>query len=353
VAAAARAHKVMRGEARDGFVARLNPSLTALLNATYLGGTGFDQIYALAVHPVSGEVLVGGQTASNDLPCTVASGRCGAGAQDHNDGSFAGFIARFDATLSFLQQSTYAGGAGTDFIASIAVNPVSGDVVAAGNTTSTDLPCTVAGGSCGNGAQKDFAGGLVDGMVVRLGPDLTLGDATPNPIAFVAQSGVPVSSLRISAPVQVTGFAGTVQVYVEGQLGSAYCISSANNCGCNVSGGFVTERGTISEGQFACVRQVSAPVANEVTRTILHAGGGAGTFRVVTGTPFGGGGCSLDVDGNNAVDALTDGMLLMRAMFGFTGTAATDGAVGPNAARGDWTAIRAYLNGNCGMNFAP
>jgi hypothetical protein len=63
--------------------------------------------------------------------------------------------------------------------------------------------------------------------------------------------------------------------------------------------------------------------------------------------------CSLDVDGNGAQDALTDGLLILRAMFGLTGTAVTNGAVGSGASRADWTALRAYLNGNCGANFPP
>jgi hypothetical protein len=62
--------------------------------------------------------------------------------------------------------------------------------------------------------------------------------------------------------------------------------------------------------------------------------------------------CSLDVDGNSAVDALTDGLLLMRAMFGLTGSAVTQGAVAGNGTRKDWASIRGFLNNQCGGNFA-
>jgi hypothetical protein len=64
-------------------------------------------------------------------------------------------------------------------------------------------------------------------------------------------------------------------------------------------------------------------------------------------------GCSLDVDGNGAIDPLTDGLLLFRAMFGLTGTAATVGATGIGATRASWQKVRAYMNGNCGTDFAP
>ena len=63
--------------------------------------------------------------------------------------------------------------------------------------------------------------------------------------------------------------------------------------------------------------------------------------------------CTLDVDGNGAQDALTDGLIVIRALFGLTGTAVTNNAIGDNnPTRSDWTAIRTYLNTNCGASFA-
>ena len=66
-----------------------------------------------------------------------------------------------------------------------------------------------------------------------------------------------------------------------------------------------------------------------------------------------GGGCTLDVDGNGAQDALTDGLMILRAMFGLTGTSVTNGAVGLGASRTTWAQIRPYLNGSCAGNFSP
>ena len=72
--------------------------------------------------------------------------------------------------------------------------------------------------------------------------------------------------------------------------------------------------------------------------------------------------CTLDIDGDGSVDALTDGLIMLRAMFGLTGSAVTFGAIGPNATRSAWMAavnptvdnsIRLYLNSVCGRNFAP
>lgn len=63
--------------------------------------------------------------------------------------------------------------------------------------------------------------------------------------------------------------------------------------------------------------------------------------------------CTLDVDGSGTLDAATDGAILLRAMLGLTGNAVTAGLSTSGAARADWTALRAYLNANCGGTFAP
>ena len=45
--------------------------------------------------------------------------------------------------------------------------------------------------------------------------------------------------------------------------------------------------------------------------------------------------------------------MLLRAMFGLTGTAVTSNAVASTAKRATWQQIQPYLNGNCGANFLP
>ena len=52
----------------------------------------------------------------------------------------------------------------------------------------------------------------------------------------------------------------------------------------------------------------------------------------------------LDVDGNGDADALTDGLLVLRRMFGFIDTALTAGAVGPGCSRCTAEEIEAYLD---------
>ncbi len=70
----------------DAFVAKLNPLGNALTFSTFLGGTGADQANAIAVD-VNGNIFLGGQTGSFDLP-TVGP------IQAHNVGGVTGWVSR-------------------------------------------------------------------------------------------------------------------------------------------------------------------------------------------------------------------------------------------------------------------
>lgn len=62
---------------------------------------------------------------------------------------------------------------------------------------------------------------------------------------------------------------------------------------------------------------------------------------------------ALDADGSGEVSLLNDGLILMRAMIGLTGSAALEGAINPTATRTNWAQVRAYLNAKCGASFGP
>ena len=51
----------------------------------------------------------------------------------------------------------------------------------------------------------------------------------------------------------------------------------------------------------------------------------------------------LDIDGDEEAKALTDGLLLIRYLFGFSGNSLTSGAVGEGAKRGSAERIVAYI----------
>lgn len=91
-----------------------------------------------------------------------------------------------------------------------------------------------------------------------------------------------------------------------------------------------------------------APLINGAVTTTAPLAGAARVNSLVSAMRING---SLDIDGNGVIDSQSDGLLILRAMLGFTGTAVTNGALGnPPRTRGDWASIRAYLNSQCGMN---
>lgn len=53
---------------------------------------------------------------------------------------------------------------------------------------------------------------------------------------------------------------------------------------------------------------------------------------------------TLDADGDGAGNALTDGVLILRYMFGMTGALLTEGAIGAGATRSTADAVIAYLD---------
>ena len=58
--------------------------------------------------------------------------------------------------------------------------------------------------------------------------------------------------------------------------------------------------------------------------------------------------CNMDIDGDGKVLPTTDGLILMRAMMGMTGTAVSSAAA-PGSPRSDWLIIRQFLVNACGM----
>jgi hypothetical protein len=53
-----------------------------------------------------------------------------------------------------------------------------------------------------------------------------------------------------------------------------------------------------------------------------------------------------DIDDDGEVNALTDGVILLRYLFGITDSTLTEGAIGPNAQRDTHQSIVDYLDEN-------
>jgi len=99
----------------DAFVAKLNPAGSALIYSTYLGGTGSDYGYAIALDG-SSNAYVTGYTISTNFPTTAGALRRVFG------GSYDAFVAKLNGAGSALVYSTYLGGAGTEIGYDVAVD---------------------------------------------------------------------------------------------------------------------------------------------------------------------------------------------------------------------------------------
>ena len=115
----------------DAFVAKINPSGSALVYSTYLGGDGIDGGAAIAVEP-SGNVVVTGFTSSASFPTFRPLQQANGG------GSFDAFVARIDQQ-GRLNYSTYLGGRGSDSGFGVAVDS-SGAAYVMGLTDSPNFP---------------------------------------------------------------------------------------------------------------------------------------------------------------------------------------------------------------------
>ncbi len=123
----------------DHFVAKLNPTGSALVYATYLGGTeaeGFNQ-GAVALD-TSGNAYVAGNTHSPDFPTTAGSFQPNNNNPNQGFTSFDGYVVKLSSTGT-LVYSTYLGGSFFDGIYAIDVD-AQGNAYVTGTTQSGNFP---------------------------------------------------------------------------------------------------------------------------------------------------------------------------------------------------------------------
>jgi len=149
----------------DAFVTEFNPTGTALIYSTYLGGKNADVGYALALDS-SGNIYVTGYTFSTNFPITAGAFQTTLGAQT------SGFVSKLNSTATALLYSTYLGGSATGTSAcpacatGIAVDSA-GNAYVVGLTWETNFPTTAGA------YQPSFAGGFHDAFVTKLNPSGT------------------------------------------------------------------------------------------------------------------------------------------------------------------------------------
>jgi hypothetical protein len=130
--------------ASTAFVAKMNPTGTALVYATYLGGSTNDYANAIAVDS-SGDAYIAGETESADFPTTTGAFQTSSG----NGGTFfTGFVTEINPNGTALVYSTFLGGTDSQFDAPTGENARgialdgNGDAFVVGYTASPDFPVT-------------------------------------------------------------------------------------------------------------------------------------------------------------------------------------------------------------------
>ena len=221
----------------DGFIAKLNPTGTALLYSTYLGGEGDDAVTAIAVD-ANGYLYATGATTSTNFPVTVGSysNSYSGPLYDTNSERIVGdaFVVKLKPDGSGLVYGTYLGGGQDDAGNAIAVD-ASGNVFVAGSTVSLNFPITpdatqkTYAGSGGEHNNGDYIG---DGFVAVLNPTGSkevfgtyLGGSMDDSIeglAIDSSDNIYVTGVTMSANFPVTSGAFQSKYGGAGSIGRIY-----------------------------------------------------------------------------------------------------------------------------------
>ena len=146
----------------DAGVTKLNAAGSALVYSTFLGGSGVDGGSGIAVD-AAGNAYVTGNTASPDFPTTPGAFQPTFGGPPSPQPNYGdAFLTKINPTGSALIYSTYLGGDSEDRGLGVAVDSA-GNAYVTGNTFSKNFPTTA-------GAFQSTSGGGWDGYVTILNP---------------------------------------------------------------------------------------------------------------------------------------------------------------------------------------
>ena len=123
-----------------------------LVYSTYLGGSGSDGAYGVAVD-ASGATYIAGTTSSTNFPGASFPASDGAG-------NYHVFVTKLNPIGSAIVYSTYLGGNGNDFANDLAIDSA-GEAFVVGATSSTNFPIATT-------LQSGYGGGSFDGFITKL-----------------------------------------------------------------------------------------------------------------------------------------------------------------------------------------
>jgi gliding motility-associated-like protein len=240
----------------DIIVTKFNPTGTALIGSTYIGGSGEDGVNINADFYTwnslkfnygddgrsdinadnSGNVYIASNTQSNNFPVTGGAFQTtfGGGLQD-------GVVFKLNNTLSSLVFSTYLGGSSDDAAYSIGLN-ASNEIYVSGGTASGNFPTTPGA------FHTSYQGGMADGYVVHFDPSGS---------ALLNGSFIGTSAYDQAYFVQLDQ---ANNIYLYGQTSGNYPISGGVYSNAN-------------SGQF--IQKLDASMSSSVYSTRFGSGSGA------------------------------------------------------------------------------
>jgi hypothetical protein len=247
----------------NAFVTKLNPTGTALIYSTFLGGNTQDAAYGIAVDN-SGNAYIAGYTDSTNFPITPGAFQT----SSRGGGSNAAFVTKLNPTGTALIYSTLLGGSGQNYGVCIAADS-SGSAYVSGQTSATDFPVTT-------GAFQTTRGG----------------GSSSN--TFVTKFNATGSALIYSTYLRETNDGGGENIAVDGS-GNAYVVGSTSSTDFPITpGAFQTTNRAPSGSSTGFVTKLNAVGAGLVYSTFL---GGSGDSIVD--------GVAVDAGGNAYVTGFT------------------------------------------------
>jgi hypothetical protein len=163
----------------NAFVTKLNPTGTALVYSTYLGGSvGVgDNANGVVIDSV-GNAYIAGETASTNFPVTN-------GAYQTTNNLVNAFVTELNSTGTALVYSTYLGGNSQDFANGLALDNT-GNVYIAGGASSTNFPVTQgAFQTTNNAAAQGGSNAFIAKLDMSPAATSTQLSAAPNPALIV------------------------------------------------------------------------------------------------------------------------------------------------------------------------
>ena len=171
---------------------------------------------------------------------------------------------------------------------------------------------------------------------------------TPNDSGDVDLGANNRQNFPVLTTLAISGSIATISGTLNSTATTAFRVELFANTACDISGngegktfiGFTTATtngsGNASFGPLA----FAVPSGqNVITATATDPGNNTSEFSLCVGLS-----ATLDIDANHQYDALTDGLLVIRYLFGLTGPSLTTGAIGTGATRTTPADIQLYLD---------